>query len=135
VSNCFGIPEPAGASGRWLRGAELDVVLAPLVAFDRAGHRLGMGGGFYDRTFRFVVRRAEWRRPWIIGLAYDFQRVDALPVERWDVPLHAVVTESGAQLFQRDARVSGDSRWVIEDKRDIDDVMAKSRSSRSLDSR
>lgn len=99
VCNRFGIPEPAGDAGCWLRGAELDVVLAPLVAFDGLGNRLGMGGGFYDRTFRFSTRRGPWRHPWIIGLAYDFQRVAELPARRWDVPLHAVVTESGALLF------------------------------------
>lgn len=99
VCNRFGIPEPAGDAGRWLRGAELDVVLTPLVAFDGLGHRLGMGGGFYDRTFRFSTQRGAWRHPLIIGLAYDFQRVAELPARRWDVPLHAVVTESGALRF------------------------------------
>jgi 5-formyltetrahydrofolate cyclo-ligase len=99
VRNRFGIPEPAAGAGRWLRGMELDVVLTPLVAFDGAGHRIGMGGGFYDRSFGFVVRRGRWRRPFLVGLAYEFQRVDAIASRRWDVPLHAVVTERGAWMF------------------------------------
>jgi 5-formyltetrahydrofolate cyclo-ligase len=99
VRNRFGIPEPAGNGGAWLSGADLDVVLAPLVAFDDAGHRLGMGGGFYDRTFRFMRQRGQWRRPLFIGLAHEFQRSSALPARHWDVTLHAAVTESGAQFF------------------------------------
>jgi 5-formyltetrahydrofolate cyclo-ligase len=99
VRNRFGIPEPCGGGGRWLKGTELDVVLAPLVAFDEAGHRLGMGGGFYDRTFRFVRQRGVWHHPLLIGLAHEFQRVGRLPARRWDVTLHAVVTERGTQFF------------------------------------
>jgi 5-formyltetrahydrofolate cyclo-ligase len=99
VRNRCGIPEPDSDTGRWLRGSELDVVLTPLVAFDGKGCRLGMGGGFYDRSLRFSACRGAWRRPWIIGLAHDFQRVAELPARRWDVPLHAVVTESGAEFF------------------------------------
>ena len=95
----FGIPEPAVRLGSCLRGSQLDVVLTPLVAFDDEGHRLGMGGGFYDRTFSFSRARQLWRKPHIIGLAYAFQRVDALPARRWDVALHAAVTERGAKFF------------------------------------
>lgn len=98
VRNRFGIPEPIG-SARRLRGSELDVVLAPLVAFDDAGRRLGMGAGYYDRTFAFLPRRNAWPRPRFIGLAYEFQRAEALPARPWDVALHAVVTERGAQHF------------------------------------
>ena len=60
------------------------------------GHRLGMGGGFYDRTLRFLRQRGRWRTPLFIGLAHEFQRVAALPIQPWDVALHAVVTECGA---------------------------------------
>lgn len=99
VANRFGIAEPADAGARWLRGSALDVVLAPLVAFDETGHRLGMGGGFYDRSFAFLAQRGDWRHPHFIGLAYDFQRVAALSPRHWDVRLHGVVTESGARFF------------------------------------
>ncbi|MEI7375924.1 5-formyltetrahydrofolate cyclo-ligase [Dickeya chrysanthemi] len=69
---------------------QLDVLLTPLVAFDAAGQRLGMGGGFYDRTLQ------HWRArgPYPIGLAHDCQQVTALPVESWDVPLPEIITPS-----------------------------------------
>lgn len=70
--------------------SELDVLIAPLVAFDSQGQRLGMGGGFYDRTLQ------NWQRYDVqpVGYAHDCQQVDALPVEQWDIPLPAVVTPS-----------------------------------------
>lgn len=88
-ANRFGIAEPL----RHLRrdGSRLDLVLMPLVAFDRRGGRLGMGGGFYDRTF--AGARSGRRRPRLVGLAHSFQEVDTLPCESWDVPLAAVTTE------------------------------------------
>jgi 5-formyltetrahydrofolate cyclo-ligase len=99
VRNRFGIPEPAGSGERVLHASALDVVLAPLVAFDDYGRRLGMGGGYYDRALRFLLQRGRWRRPLVIGLAYEFQHVAELQAQRWDVALHAVVTEEGARLF------------------------------------
>jgi 5-formyltetrahydrofolate cyclo-ligase len=97
--NRFGIPEPVGGEAQWLRAPALGVVLAPLVAFDDEGTRLGMGGGYYDRTFRFLRGRGRYRRPLYLGVGYEFQRVPSLPARRWDIPLHGVVTESGAQFF------------------------------------
>jgi 5-formyltetrahydrofolate cyclo-ligase len=71
-----------------------DIVLVPLLAFDKAGHRLGYGGGFYDRT----LARLRSLKPVIaIGLAYDEQRVDALPYGAYDQPLDWVLTPSGPQ--------------------------------------
>jgi 5-formyltetrahydrofolate cyclo-ligase len=52
-----------------------------------------MGGGFYDRSFAYLLRHTHWLRPRLIGLAYDFQRQPKLPRQPWDVPLHAVVTD------------------------------------------
>lgn len=72
----------------------LDVVLLPLLAFDLAGNRLGMGGGYYDRCFA-AYRNRGLKRPLRVGLAFDWQRADSLPAQPWDVPLHAVVTETG----------------------------------------
>ena len=71
---------------------QLDVVLVPLVAFDAAGWRLGFGAGFYDRKFAFM-RRKFLRKPLLIGVGYDFQRVPQLRPQRWDVRLRSVVTE------------------------------------------
>jgi 5-formyltetrahydrofolate cyclo-ligase len=90
--NRFGIPEPTGR--RHCRPQQLDLVLLPLVAFDRRGARLGMGGGFYDRTFAFL-RAGGRRKPRLLGLAHHFQEVAQLPLEPWDVPLAAIVTERG----------------------------------------
>ncbi|MBB3062117.1 5-formyltetrahydrofolate cyclo-ligase [Microbulbifer rhizosphaerae] len=93
--NRYRIPEP-------LRGPvqspwRLDLVLVPLVAFDPAGGRLGMGAGFYDRTFAFK-RRLPGAGPQMIGVAHQLQCVEQLPVDGWDIPLSAVVTEQ--QLYR-----------------------------------
>jgi 5-formyltetrahydrofolate cyclo-ligase len=93
VSNRFGIPEPDLAPASWLAPADVAVVLLPLVAFSAAGVRLGMGGGYYDRAFAF--RRDAPAPPRLVGVGYDLQRVDGLRAEPWDVPLDAVLTESG----------------------------------------
>ncbi|CAK0752354.1 putative 5-formyltetrahydrofolate cyclo-ligase [Gammaproteobacteria bacterium] len=87
------ILEPAHPTPRRVRAWTLDLILIPLVAFDEAGNRLGMGGGYYDQTLAFLARRRYWRKPWIVGIAYDFQRVEVLTPRPWDVPLDAVVTE------------------------------------------
>ncbi|MGF1726955.1 5-formyltetrahydrofolate cyclo-ligase [Photobacterium nomapromontoriensis] len=71
---------------------ELDVIFTPLVAFDNTGQRLGMGGGYYDRTLtRWHLQRLG---PRPIGLAHDCQQVDTLPFESWDVPLPEIITPS-----------------------------------------
>ncbi|HEX5842494.1 MAG TPA: 5-formyltetrahydrofolate cyclo-ligase [Pseudomonas sp.] len=88
--NRFGIPEPASTPRRHAR--ELDVILLPLVGFDAQGGRLGMGGGFYDRTLAFMQARAK-AGPRLLGLAHEAQRVDALQQAPWDIPLQAVVSD------------------------------------------
>lgn len=94
--NVFGIPEPVLHSRRVPMLTRLDLVLTPLVGFDEQGNRLGMGGGFYDRTFAFLRRRQVWRKPHLVGVAFDVQKTSAvLPHQKWDVPLEGVVTESG----------------------------------------
>lgn len=95
VVNRYGVPEPEVDRRHWCRAQSLGLILLPLVAFDTDGNRLGMGAGFYDRSLAFLHRRRYWRRPHLLGLAHDFQRVDALPVEEWDVPLQGVVTDRG----------------------------------------
>ena len=85
----FGVLQPPpGVMATALRAG--DVVLVPGVAFDRAGHRLGRGGGFYDRTFR-----REHARPWRIGVAYQFQLCSDLPHGSQDRAVDAIVTECG----------------------------------------
>jgi 5-formyltetrahydrofolate cyclo-ligase len=99
VSNRYGIGEPQVAAIHLHSGLQLDVVLTPLVAFDLLGNRLGMGGGFYDRSFGFLRWRAAWRKPRMIGLAHEFQRVERMRVEPWDVPLQSVITEARVYAF------------------------------------
>jgi 5-formyltetrahydrofolate cyclo-ligase len=75
-------------------------VLLPLVAFDPQGGRLGMGGGYYDRTFAFLNGQKGGQKPKLIGLAHHFQQIPKLPIESWDVPLNAIVTdEQVIQIF------------------------------------
>lgn len=91
--NRLGIPEPAGRHIRLLPATRLDLVFTPLVGFDSGCRRLGMGGGFYDRTLAGSARRTRHRRPAIVGLAYELQRLDRIATDSWDVPLSHVVTE------------------------------------------
>lgn len=94
LDNQYGIPEPDIAIRHQIKPMGLDIVLMPLVAFDQQGNRLGMGGGYYDRSFSFLKRGKSSRRPRLIGVAYDFQEIEKLASDSWDVPLDAVVTES-----------------------------------------
>ncbi|AIU90410.1 5-formyltetrahydrofolate cyclo-ligase [Pectobacterium odoriferum] len=92
VRNRLKIMEPCLDVRHVLPLPQLDVLLTPLVAFDYQGQRLGMGGGFYDRTLQY--RNYTSRGPYPIGLAHDCQQVDALPVESWDIPLPEIITPS-----------------------------------------
>jgi len=98
IRNRFGIPEPERATRNRIPLQALDLVLTPLVAFDRNGNRIGMGGGFYDRSFAYLKNRTIWRRPRLMGLAYEFQRETKLESAPWDVPLHAIATEQHLYL-------------------------------------
>jgi 5-formyltetrahydrofolate cyclo-ligase len=100
--NTYGIAEPVYASERLLPPWALDLILTPLVAFDVWGHRLGMGGGYYDRTFAYLRRRRYWHKPRLVGLAFAFQQVEELPQRPWDVPLQAVATDQGVIALRRD---------------------------------
>lgn len=99
--NCFGIPEPVCSPRLWLKPRQLDLILLPLVAFDDSGNRLGMGGGFYDRTLAYVKSHEHARKPRLVGLAHELQRSDALAVNHWDVPVDMIATESGVREFKR----------------------------------
>lgn len=91
VRGSFGIPEPA--DGEVVAFAAHDAVLVPLTAFDGRCHRLGQGGGFYDRALASLPSGGP--RPTAIGVAYSFQQVAHVPQDRWDVPLDAVATDAG----------------------------------------
>lgn len=93
VKNKYGIEEPKLIPARRRAAWTLDTVLLPLVAFDPSGNRMGMGGGYYDRTFSFKQRAKGLRGPKLIGLAHEVQKVESLPVESWDIPLSAIVTD------------------------------------------
>lgn len=93
--NRFGILEPRPSKRTYAAPRTLDVVLTPLVAFDRHGHRLGLGAGYYDRCFSFLLSRGGWRRPKLVGVAYSFQETETIPPDPWDVRLWRAVTEKG----------------------------------------
>ena len=87
LKNKFGIWEPKLNVQNVLPLDELDILFTPLVAFDKQGNRLGMGGGFYDRTLQ------HWQKSSFIpvGLAHQCKQVEPLPTEAWDVPLHRIL--------------------------------------------
>lgn len=109
ISNKYGILEPELDVRLVARPQDLDIIFTPLVAFDQQGSRLGMGGGFYDRTLARWFREFQHAeseqirdtlKPYPIGLAHDCQRVEHLPVESWDVPLPKIITPSTIYHFE-----------------------------------
>ena len=90
--NRFGISEPLYSLQDLVSPEELDLVLLPLVAFDSAGNRIGMGGGFYDTTFEFLRENIE-QKPLLVGIAHSVQKVGEITSELWDIPLSIVVTD------------------------------------------
>ena len=92
--DAVGIPAPPLQAP--LDALALDAVITPLVAWDARGTRLGMGGGFYDRTFARKIPRA---KPWLLGIAYPCQAVATLPRRPWDVPLDAVASAENLYTY------------------------------------
>ena len=90
--NSFGLWEPVDSAP--IAPAKLDVVITPVVAFDTDCHRIGMGGGYFDRTFAYLANRQSWLRPKLIGIAFACQRIEKIEPNPWDIPLYRVVTES-----------------------------------------
>lgn len=84
--NKFGIAEPASEIPK-VDPTVLELMILPMVAFDVACHRLGRGGGAYDRYLASI-------RPYLIGAAYEMQRTDVVPTATWDVIMDLIVTES-----------------------------------------
>jgi 5-formyltetrahydrofolate cyclo-ligase len=97
--NKFRIPEPSIGEDTITEPWMLDMVLVPLVAFDLFGNRIGMGGGYYDRTFAYLKNANQPRTPILIGLAFECQKWDQIPAQPWDVPLNGVITEEAYYLF------------------------------------
>jgi len=92
----FGILEPTANTSKAIAPSELSVVFMPLVAFDNAGNRLGMGGGYYDTAFATLKKK---QRPQLIGLAYNLQKVNQVPTEKWDLKMDAVITPNHYHRF------------------------------------
>ncbi|RDI46525.1 5-formyltetrahydrofolate cyclo-ligase [Aquicella lusitana] len=89
--NRYGIPEPDNLSGI-ITPERLEIVITPLIAFDVHGHRLGTGGGYYDRTFAFIHTQLT-DKPFIVGVGYAVQQAERLPSDPWDVTVDAIMTE------------------------------------------
>ena len=93
VANRYGIPEPDVDPAQALLPEQMALVVAPLVGYDPRCRRLGMGGGWYDRSFAF--RQRQPAPPWLVGVGFSAQQVPSLPVEDWDVAVDAICTELG----------------------------------------
>lgn len=96
IANRYGILEPVYSMRGLADPRHMDIVVTPLLAFDKNLNRIGMGAGYYDRSFAFSKRRHHWRHPRLVGAAYSFQQVDHLQPATWDVPLHCVITEKAS---------------------------------------
>jgi len=94
VLNSFGILEPNPLIHVQHDNESTECILTPGVAFDSRGYRLGYGGGFYDRLFSQIKKTIPK-----IGIAFDLQRIDDLPVESFDYPIHKLITEKGLFTF------------------------------------
>jgi 5-formyltetrahydrofolate cyclo-ligase len=91
--NRYGIPEPQCAPQQLRAPHDVELVLVPLVGFDRCGNRLGSGAGYYDRSFAFLKDAARPAQPLLVGIGYSFQEVPALPAQDWDVRMDFIATE------------------------------------------
>lgn len=96
VTNRYGIPEPDVAPAHALPAEAMSLVVMPLVGFDGQCNRLGMGGGWYDRSF--TARRSTAPPPWLVGVGFDVQHVEHLDTQEWDVRADAICTDSQTLL-------------------------------------
>ena len=93
-NNRFKIPEPIVGIESQISAFELDLIFMPLVAFDPMGNRIGMGGGFYDRTLDNKQLDNDLKKPILVGVAYEFQKQNQIQPNPWDIPLDMIFTES-----------------------------------------
>ena len=91
--NKFSIPEPLCSESSLVRASDLDLIVMPLLGFDRQGNRLGMGGGYYDRSLSF--KKTHVSKPLLMGFAYQWQELESISVDPWDISLDSLVTENG----------------------------------------
>ena len=102
IKNKYGILEPKLDVRNIITVDKLDIIFTPLVAFDQRGNRLGMGGGFYDRTltnWHIQYQQNKQTKPLPIGLAHDCQKIEKIPVESWDIPLPIIITPTTRYNF------------------------------------
>ena len=102
IKNKYGILEPTLDVRNIVSVTDIDIIFTPLVAFDQQGNRLGMGGGFYDRTLAtwyLEYQQNKQTKPMPIGLAHDCQKVKAIPIENWDIPLPKIITPTSIYHF------------------------------------
>ena len=89
--NRYGIWQPEADES--VRLLALDLVVTPVVVFDDSGHRIGMGGGFYDRCFRHLKHRRFWLRPKLVGFAFSCQRTEKILPNPWDIRMSQVFSD------------------------------------------
>jgi len=94
--NRFGIQEPDIAIRQCKKAHQLQLICMPLVGFDKNCNRLGMGGGFYDRSLHFRHHQKQWKSPKLIGFAHECQKLDQVPTEHWDIPVDGIITEKNS---------------------------------------
>lgn len=98
VKNRYDILEPDTKTQSTIDRETLDIIITPLVGFDSECNRLGRGAGYYDHTLSFI-NELSGKRPTLIGLGYEFQKISKIEPSKWDIPLDCVITE--AQIYQR----------------------------------
>ena len=98
-NNRFQIPEPMIHHRHMVTPWALDLIFMPLVGFDEYGNRLGMGGGYYDKSLAFKQQRRHLKGPKLIGLAHELQLTGKLPTQPWDIAMDAVITEAKIRHF------------------------------------
>ncbi|MFS8138218.1 MAG: 5-formyltetrahydrofolate cyclo-ligase [Thermomonas sp.] len=96
VTNRYGIPEPKIGADQLLQPEQMALVVMPLVGFDARCNRIGMGGGWYDRSFAF--RQAQPAPPWLVGAAFSIQQLAHIQPQAWDVTLDAVCCEDATHI-------------------------------------